>query len=1384
MPKDRGNNCNTNKNTCNINSNNLCSIQPHTNSPFETTITTSHPRTHSQTLHSSIMFVTSQPALDIPTLQSTKKDSESPINTNRITKKLPIPLKSRIIKTNKPRPYICQTCTRGFVRQEHLKRHQRSHTNEKPFLCVFCGRCFARRDLILRHQRRLHSSLMTNDSMNSTSHNTTPTTQNNTPITTHNITSTSSNSLMTDTSISSNVNTQPLVENSANTADILEINPNIIQITGNKKTILPTPNNPLAKTTVELKRDHNAIMTRDNDNPRLKRHASFSEATDFFMDPILPSQDASQIATDQSGVADTTAAPHQVGFSTPQLTTQQVLDKAVEAGLLDIPQFLLPPAVDTTNTTQQLALDASGSGSGSGSGPGPAATSDDQFLMTPGLYLSKNNLSLSNFLTMAPSAGGSMGFSSRNVPNNVDYFNFNTLLNPLSNSRLALSKENSKQSLTGEERQREKPKEMIKEKETSREKDKNTSSNTSVSGYASNSNSPSPSLTPIITTNSNMINTIANALNDANVHTNIQIPSNNNPTLSSNSSSNLAIPNDPIKNALMNVNNALSDSSSNPSLSPKTDEHWISKFISNSELEKDFRLDLNNFNQIGFFETNYSNIPSIDFTPTPNVNSDLNQSNLQKFNITNSTSNNIKTSFATPTTFENQQFHSNVNVTNPILNNNTTTNGENNNNTNGDVVIKDVPMNLMDAITLNNNQSSNLDPLISNFFMSRQQALYDDNIKNEFLPFNSNQSTPSVTAKSKSNSICSIESNSSTSSSLASNVLNPPHRMKKINFFNDSLRQFIMNDNHLTDNSFPTTVELNSYIHLYQSDFHRYFNFIHLYSIEPNEKNYMILLSIASIGALYAFHSSHSILLSKISWYHIRNYLEVTKSNHENTPLWIIQSMLLLTFFGIQTDDVKITKSMRTQLMALIRLVYLTKLNLPLEHLQVPPIDSNTNNISMDQIEKNFDYFILAQSRIRTCHNIMILSNLFSAVLGTDCFFPSADIKCGVACLEEVLFQCENAAVWSRYLSKFKNKLDSKFSLIHLSNGSESYERALLYLTDGYHFSNSNVKCSFSTLFSLLISVHERIYVEKQNVVNNCDKDSPLYEFNWKTTAVPIIQSVINNWEILYLRNQGILEIDTDEKLLIVKNYPIIRNIVPLYWLTKIRKCIHVTALLKSIWFKKWDSLHYSMDHIVDKFDVLREATDYGLNTCNFWVDYEILSQQLKKNNSYNNTPTTSKRQNVQTPIFSITCMFISLALVSEFTKRIEKWARNFNFNDPNAPILNQSHLITWFKVEKVFKKIEYHLLPSGYPQYSVANFLKKDKNSIDFEVLNDSIAERVIQPNNNLRDTIDIILNTKLSSRALYLGARMMGDTPVWPTTLLFAHGLQLRAIHNEQEL
>lgn len=51
----------------------------------------------------------------------------------------------------------CPICQSTFRRPEHLKRHIRSHTNERPFECARCGRHFSRTDTRHRHEMSHHS---------------------------------------------------------------------------------------------------------------------------------------------------------------------------------------------------------------------------------------------------------------------------------------------------------------------------------------------------------------------------------------------------------------------------------------------------------------------------------------------------------------------------------------------------------------------------------------------------------------------------------------------------------------------------------------------------------------------------------------------------------------------------------------------------------------------------------------------------------------------------------------------------------------------------------------------------------------------------------------------------------------------------------------------------------------------------------------------------------------------------------------------------------------------------------------------------------------------------------------------------------------------------
>lgn len=60
-----------------------------------------------------------------------------------------------LIVSSLDKAHICPHCNKRFKRLEHVKRHERSHTQEKPFCCSFenCGRFFTRSDNLKAHEK-------------------------------------------------------------------------------------------------------------------------------------------------------------------------------------------------------------------------------------------------------------------------------------------------------------------------------------------------------------------------------------------------------------------------------------------------------------------------------------------------------------------------------------------------------------------------------------------------------------------------------------------------------------------------------------------------------------------------------------------------------------------------------------------------------------------------------------------------------------------------------------------------------------------------------------------------------------------------------------------------------------------------------------------------------------------------------------------------------------------------------------------------------------------------------------------------------------------------------------------------------------------------------
>ncbi|KAE8373610.1 hypothetical protein BDV26DRAFT_62176 [Aspergillus bertholletiae] len=51
------------------------------------------------------------------------------------------------------RQWLCSVCSAHFTRMEHLRRHLRSHGNERPYACALCRRTFTRKDAMKRHEK-------------------------------------------------------------------------------------------------------------------------------------------------------------------------------------------------------------------------------------------------------------------------------------------------------------------------------------------------------------------------------------------------------------------------------------------------------------------------------------------------------------------------------------------------------------------------------------------------------------------------------------------------------------------------------------------------------------------------------------------------------------------------------------------------------------------------------------------------------------------------------------------------------------------------------------------------------------------------------------------------------------------------------------------------------------------------------------------------------------------------------------------------------------------------------------------------------------------------------------------------------------------------------
>lgn len=1142
----------------------------------------------------------------------------------------PIPKKSAIIKTDKPRPHVCTTCTRAFARLEHLKRHERSHTNEKPFQCAACGRCFARRDLVLRHQQKLHTSLTTNN----TNSKDFKKGENENIITNYGnkeVSLPTKNGVVIDEDSRSNTKRESVSSVGSDHHQHQLIPPTLKSFNLN--------NNFPTKSTIESYNEHSTLfkhaenlrhssISHDNSDTasHTTHHSAHPPQKRHRHNSFSASSAISYTKNDQEAIHnehELPEAPHQVGFATPQLTAQELTSKAIMSGF-DLNALGLQYEIDDLN------LDINGqpsTGQTTGVANTPVAVaaasgSSQQQRSFQQLHEQQDYFHSQNGSRAVGSAAHTQNPSRVSTPYQFNFTPGGNLIDmPILNEYLHLGGAGGGAGFM--------PK----------------NPNVNMNLFNHNSVAPSPSQQHSQVHHSDDHTTNADAGSSSIIQSHpLQHHQHSHPQSGGT-----------VHDDTTNTSNSIHDNSSTP-------DDWLCEFI-NTPFDQNFTMSSNakNFNSIGFVP---SVSPSNSTGSAPQIENPLPQQQLQK-----------------------QQKQK-----------------------------------------IDPNQLFNND--IPSLFRSRQIDLF----KKE------------------------IENNEEIKSS--------------VHLFNKQLRDEILTLNKLNDSQFPSLDELNQYFTLFKNEFNKYFPFIHLPTLQASTDNYPLLLSIASIGALYGFHSTHAMLLFNISRFRIHEFLEHEKyfKNNNNIPIWVYQSMVLLIFIGIFNNDLSITKTMTIMLNSLIELVKLTSLNLPLENfLTPPPIINNKSSGGYDDVleQQNFNYFILAQTRIRTCHTILLISNLFTSLIGLDCSLHSIDVKCGIHCKLESLWECADHKEWNEILHREHYVIDSKFALIELSNGNDSYNHCLNYLSMNNYILNEddqlNKKFQMKTLLSLLMSIHEKVYLERTTLKD--EKNGVIKATKWRMNSRPVLESLIKSWESLYIKNGGVLYLQDSNLSLIYNKDPVLRLILPLLSFVKIRKCIHLTPIIEKIWLKDWDGMNECLKQLSDDPEALKDATNYALDIVKLWIDYVSIVNDAEKTS-------------IRTPIFFIICMFTSLLIIAEFLLSVEKWAHNFDEENPTT-YLNAIERTLWLRSEMIFKKVESNLILNENNK-TYAEFLRLEaKGALDVKTLDDELAKRAMNPNTEIKETLQVIKDARLSSRGLYMGVRILADAPIWPIALLFAQALKSRAIY-----
>lgn len=245
-------------------------------------------------------------------------------------------------------------------------------------------------------------------------------------------------------------------------------------------------------------------------------------------------------------------------------------------------------------------------------------------------------------------------------------------------------------------------------------------------------------------------------------------------------------------------------------------------------------------------------------------------------------------------------------------------------------------------------------------------------------------------------------------------------------------------------NLFPTTPELQRYVAGYFRYCHPHLPFLHLPTLNFESAEYTaqfrtsngqmhqgkngnaiggscLLLSIAAMGALYENEPNASKDLFEYSKKTISNYLEgrrksnssrqtfvAHQNDNEDTPLWLVQAMLLNVIYGHNCGDKTMADIASNHCAALVSLARGAELAKPF----TPFVNTDAwAHAGQDGTEVEWLEWKTSEERKRTLYAIFVLSSMLVMAYNRAPALTNSEIRLDLPCDEE-LWAAESGQAW------------------------------------------------------------------------------------------------------------------------------------------------------------------------------------------------------------------------------------------------------------------------------------------------------------------------------------------------------------------------------------